>query len=277
MATKTTHSARKRAVRTEALLFDEALTRSVLQLTAPDVTSKERVREILAPLLRDRVDLKDYRPTKGGPPPENLFDLDQWEQARQSLFGWCEQISDDQLDSGARQRLIRSLNTWGGQYHLKIAERGLTLWKNLETPGSLATRALFPFFSEHGWSRDRLFRCRLSTCGRWFLRPTKSGTPAEYCSAKHSNLARVWRSRGSMSITMRLVSPARLADAPMRRWLEGLDAFRKAGGSDDTPSAVLLDEAGNVREILFYKSGGVDLLARVRVGEDGTLKRVEQL
>ena len=80
-----------------------------------------------------------------------------------------------------------------------------------------------------------------------------------------------------MSITLRLVSPARLEDAPMRRWVEGRDAYVAAGGSPDTPSAVMLDGAGHVREILFYKTGGIELLARVRVDEDGALKRVEQL
>jgi hypothetical protein len=79
----------------------------------------------------------------------------------------------------------------------------------------------------------------------------------------------------AMSFTMRLVSPARLTDAPMRVWLEARDTFLAAGGSADDPSAVMLDDTGRVREVLLYKDNAVDLKARVRVRADGKFEPVE--
>jgi hypothetical protein len=79
-----------------------------------------------------------------------------------------------------------------------------------------------------------------------------------------------------MSFTVQVVSPGKLTDAQKRVWLNARDAFIKAGGAESAPSGVTLDNSGLVRQVHFYKHGGVEPVAKVLVNADGSLQaRVE--
>lgn len=188
---------KKRAVITQGMLFDEELTGTVLKLTGPDVDSESKVREILAPLLKGRIDANDWKAEHGR--PDNLFSFDGWLVARDRLLEYCELISRyDRLTKAKRDWMIGRINSLGLKYQIRITDQGLDLWIDYDHVLAMAIRALLPFFlpQNHRWSPHRLFRCRLSTCGQWFLRPIKSGTAREFCSTKHANLYKTRVHRG---------------------------------------------------------------------------------
>ena len=191
----------KRAVLTSSVLFDEGVTEAALHLTDPTVQTIEQVAEIFQKVARGR---PQVNANDGGVnwTADGLgrFDIFDWESARRLLFRWCPRISQyDRLSKTSRSALLAEINQAAhafGMVNLRVTSAGLSLETEWDSVGYAAFRAILPFLQpKYGWPPRRLGKCQLNTCGRWFLRPNKAGTVAMYCSTKHSNLARVRRSR----------------------------------------------------------------------------------
>jgi hypothetical protein len=204
LAPKATQTARKRAVITRGVLFDEEFTDTVLRLTDPTIQSRADVEELFRKIARGRpaVIANDGEQTNSREIGDETFDYFDWEVARHLLLRWCPKVSQyDRLSKSSRATLLADINKAGlamGRVHLRVSPAGLMLATSGDDLTSAAFRAVLPFLEPtYGWPPRRLAKCQLNTCGRWFLRPNQSGTVAMYCSAKHSNLARVRRSRGT--------------------------------------------------------------------------------
>lgn len=182
------------------MLFDERLTVAALKLADSAVQTEKQAAAIFASISAEHV---SSRKASSFPIPTELvatFASYDWQMGQQRLQAWLPKIAQlERMTPRQRAKLVNEVDEalWVfGECRIGLGPQGLIIRAESDTIAQAAIRGVLPFLVPNGFPISRLGKCQLETCGRWFLRPHRAGTVSLYCTPKHSNLARVRRSRG---------------------------------------------------------------------------------
>jgi hypothetical protein len=104
---------------------------------------------------------------------------------------------------------------------MRLSSQGTIVWATeRDTIANACCRAAMPFVMPRGWSPNRIGKCQLERCGKWFLRPEpKRGNVQMYCTPQHANVAKTaaYRARQRPEATTRKARSKKIEHTP-RLW-----------------------------------------------------------
>jgi hypothetical protein len=188
-------------------VFDEEMVKAAFWLAHEDITTREQAAAVFGVVIErvgdwaDMISIPSSSNFINNTDPRDVptFDTEDWATGQSLMRKWLPDLKKfDDLSAKQSIRLLREISetseSLGHSLRMRLNpyDRRLEWATERDTIANACCRAALPFIMPGGWSPQRIGRCLLEKCGKWFLRPEpKRGAVQNYCTPQHANVAKV--------------------------------------------------------------------------------------